>query len=280
MQGPLLYMWSNGETTQDISGLTAGPYSVTIFDANGVQQQGQTVVGEAPPIAPQAITGVVTGNTLCTGNSNGAIDLTVDPLPNTWSYTWSNGETTMDLVNIPPGEYTVSVTFGVTCTTTETFIVPNLTNAPTLIPPLGGFTPEFCNQSNGDAAIQAVGGQQPYTYEWSNGGTDFQIFGLTAGEYTVTVTGANGCTSFYSAEVPAQDLPITVIEDFELPNTTCNGANGSIGISLSPSGLWQSSATYLWSNGATTQDLTNLPTGSYTVTVTRAGTCTDLQVFY
>jgi gliding motility-associated-like protein len=280
MQGPLLYMWSNGETTQDISGLTAGPYSVTIFDANGVQQQGQTVVGEAPPIAPQAITGVVTGNTLCTGNSNGAIDLTVDPLPNTWSYTWSNGETTMDLVNIPPGEYTVSVTFGVTCTTTETFIVPNLTNAPTLIPPLGGFTPEFCNQSNGDAAIQAVGGQQPYTYEWSNGGTDFQIFGLTAGEYTVTVTGANGCTSFYSAEVPAQDLPITVIEDFELPNTTCNGANGSIGISLSPSGLWQSSATYLWSNGATTQDLTNLPTGSYTVTVTRAGTCTDLQVFF
>ncbi|MBN8678037.1 MAG: gliding motility-associated C-terminal domain-containing protein [Chitinophagales bacterium] len=278
--GPWVHLWSNGETTEDISGLTAGTYQVTVIDANGVPQIGQVVVGEFPPIAPLAIDGAITGNSLCNGNSNGAIDLTVDPLPNSWTYEWSNGETTMDLVDIPPGTYTVSVTWGVTCTTTETFVVPNLTNAPTLIPPLGGFTPDFCNQSNGDAAIQAVGGQQPYTYEWSNGGTDLQIFNLPAGEYTVTVTGANGCTSTYSAEVPAMDLAITVLEDYEIASTTCNGGNGSIGISLSPSGLWQNSATYLWSNGATTQDIANLTPGTYVVTVTRAGTCTDLAVFF
>ncbi|MBL7809837.1 MAG: gliding motility-associated C-terminal domain-containing protein [Saprospiraceae bacterium] len=278
--GPWVQLWSNGETTEDISGLTAGSYQVTIIDANGVPQIGQVIVGDLPPIGPTLIDGVVTGNTLCTGSSNGAIDLTVEPFPNSWSYEWSNGETTQDLVDIPPGDYSVSITWGVTCTTVVDYTVPNLTNAPGLIPPLGGFPPDFCNQSNGSALIQAVGGVQPYTYEWSNGGTDLQILNLTAGEYTVTVTGANGCTATYSSEVPAMDLPIIVVEDYENPSTTCIGGNGSIGISLSPSGLWQNTATYLWSNGATTQDISNLTPGTYVVTVTRAGTCTDLAVFF
>ena len=279
-QGPWLFMWSNGETTEDISGLTSGVYMVTIFDANQQQQQAQIFVAACPFIAPLSITGNVTGNSLCNGASNGAIDLTVNPNPSGWNYFWSSGETTEDLTGIDPGTYTVSVTFGVTCTTTETFIVPNLTSAPTLSPPLGGFGIDFCDTGNGWAGVSAQGGTPPYTYEWSNGGTDVTINDLVTGEYTVTVTGADGCSATLMGLVPAGTLQVTVMENVIVPNTTCIGSNGSISIIVGPPGLWLPSATYLWSNGATTQNLTNLASGSYRVTVTRLGTCTATEVWF
>jgi len=280
--GPYLFMWSNGETTQNVTGLTAGVYTVTIFDANQMMQQAQIIVSACPPIAPLDIIGDVTGNTACNGPGagNGAIDLTVVPVPTIFSYLWSNGATDMDISDLDPGIYTVSVTYGVTCTTTETFVVPNLTDAPIFIPPIQGFGFDFCELGNGWAVVGVQGGVQPYTFEWSNGGTTQQINDLVAGTYTVTVTGANGCTLEHQETVLPSDLPVFVTENVINPNTTCIGANGSISIQLSPAGAWQNSATYLWSNGATTMNLTNVPSGSYRVTVTRMGTCTATEVWY
>lgn len=278
--GPWLYMWSNGDATQDISGLTAGFYTVTIFDQGLMQQVvAQINVAACPPVAPLSITGVVTGNTLCNGTSNGAIDVTVDP-PNGWNYFWSSGETTQDLTNVDPGIYTVSVTWGVTCTTEATFVVPNLTNAPTLGPPLGGFGLDFCQTGNGTAAVTVTGGVGPFTYDWSNGATDQMIMNLVEGQYTVTVTGSNGCSATLEGPVPPGTLPVTVSLNTLVPNTTCIGANGSISINVNPPGLWLSSATYQWSNGATTQNISNLSTGSYRVTVTRLGVCTATEVWF
>ncbi|MDO8368928.1 MAG: gliding motility-associated C-terminal domain-containing protein [Saprospiraceae bacterium] len=279
-QGPWVYVWSNGETVNPLLGLTTGFYQVSVFDANNNFQVVQAFVGELPPIAPLSITGAITGNTLCNGTSNGAIDLTVDPLPASWSYLWSNGSTDMDLVNIDPGTYTVSVTFGVTCTTVEEFVVPNLTVAPILSPPIGGFDIDFCETGNGSASVFAQGGVPPYTYEWSNGATDFQIFNLVEGEYTVTVTGDNGCSSTLSGLVPAGDLPVVIEGWVVTPNTTCIGNNGSISITYGPAGNWTPTATFLWTNGATTQNISNLSSGTYFVTVTRLGTCTDVEGFY
>ena len=278
--GPWIYVWSNGATGNPLTGLTSGLYTVSVFDANNIFQVAQAFVGELPPIAPISITGAITGNTLCNGSSNGAIDLTVDPLPATWSYLWSNGETMMDLSNIDPGTYTVSVTFGVTCTTEETFVVPNLTVAPILSLPIGGFGIDHCEVGNGTAAVFAQGGVPAYTYEWSNGSTDLQVFNLVFGEYTVTVTGANGCSSTLSGMVPAGDLPVVIDGWVVTPNTTCIGSNGSISITYGPAGIWTPTATFLWTNGATTQNVSNLSSGTYFVTVTRLGTCTDVEGFY
>lgn len=280
--GPYLFMWSNGETTQNVTGLTAGVYTVTIFDANQMMQQAQIIVSACPPIAPLDVTGIVTGNTVCNGpgGGNGAIDLTVTPDPTVFTYLWSNGATDMDITDLDPGLYTVSVTYGVTCTTIETFNVPNLTDAPIFIPPIQGFGYDFCELGNGWAVVGVQGGVQPYTFEWSNGGTTQQINDLVAGTYTVTVTGANGCTLEHEETVLPSDLPVFVTENVVNPNTTCIGANGSVSIQLSPAGAWQNTATYLWSNGATTMNLTNVPSGSYRVTVTRMGTCTATEVWY
>ncbi len=278
--GPWLYMWSNGDLTQDISGLTSGFYTVTIFDANQNFQVQMIFVAACPFIGPQSVTGTVTGNSLCGGTGNGAVDLTVTPTPNLWNYFWSNGATTQDISSLDPGTYTVSVTWGVTCTTTAEFIVPNLTNAPNLSPPIGGFGLDFCQTGNGFGAVFASGGTPPYTYLWSNGGTDAMINNLVAGEYTVTVTGANGCSNTLSGTVNPGTLEVTVELNVLTPNTTCIGANGSISITVGPGGIWLPTATYLWSNGATTQNISNLPTGSYRVTVTRLGVCTATEVWF
>ncbi|MFN0214864.1 MAG: hypothetical protein ACKVT2_11465, partial [Saprospiraceae bacterium] len=276
--GPYTYEWSNGETTQDISGLTPGTYSVTITDPNGNKVFTAGMVGSVPPIFPQSITGVVTGNTLCNGSGDGTIDVTVTPVIGPWTYLWSNGETTLDIANLAPGTYTISVTYGVTCTATAEFTVPNLTNAPTLIPPIGGFPGDFCETSNGSAAIQALGGAPPYTYLWSNGGTDFTINNLTAGEYTVTVTGTNGCSNSYTGMVNALTLAVMADLSVMINNTTCIGGNGSIDINVTPFAA-ALVATYEWSNGATTQDITGLTGGYHTVIVTRLGNCKDTTDF-
>lgn len=271
--GPYTFEWSNGETTEDISGLVEGTYTVTITDVNGNKNIAMAVVGSLPPVSPISITAVTTGNTLCNGMGDGAIDMTVDPPVGPWTYAWSNGETTEDITDLPPGTYTVSVTYGITCTTTAEFTVLNLTNFPMLSPPIGGFPADFCETGNGSAAVVVNGGVQPYTYEWSNGETTFNIMDLVAGTYTVTVTGDNGCSSTLTGPVPANTLPVQISLVTLTPNTNCVNPNGSIDINVSPFAALIT-ATYEWSNGETTQDITGLTVGDYTVTVTRLGTCT------
>lgn len=277
--GPWFYMWSNGETTQDLTDVPSGLYMVTIFSVgDGIVQAETIFVPDNPAPFPISLTGFATGNTLCNGTSNGAVTISPMPNPSIFTYLWSNGATTQNLVNVPPGDYTVTMTYaGPSCTVVEDFTVPNLTNFPAI--PQSVFIDDICEQANGSAAVVPSGGQPPYSYEWSNGGTTSMINNLSPGTYTVTVTGANGCTNSLSGMVTAVDLPVSVDEISVVSNTTCIGANGSVTIIVEPPAA-ALTATFLWSNGATTQNLTNVPSGSYRVTVTRAGTCTASAVWY
>ena len=193
-QCPCTYLWSTGATTEDITGLVGGQYNVTVTDVNGNWQVGIGFVNSLPPIVPN-LTAVTTGNTLCNGTSNGAIDLTVSGVLIAYSVEWSNGAITQDLLAVSPGTYTVTVTVGTTCSSTASFTVDNLTNAPQIFYP--GFGTDFCNSNTGHASVFPMGGIQPYTYEWTNGETTVLITDLAAGDYTITVTGADGCTVTY-----------------------------------------------------------------------------------
>ncbi len=276
-QCPCNYLWSNGAGTQDISGLTTGQYNVTIFDANGGWSVAVAFVGAGFPLEP-TVNGVVTGQTLCNGISNGAIDLTVTGVLHSYTVEWSNGATTEDISGLEPGDYTVTVTVGTTCSSVETFSVPNLTNAPEITWP--AFGPDYCDANTGTASIWAMGGVPPYTYEWSNGGTTALITDLPAGDYTITVTGANGCSSLYTGTVNPDVMSVVVDSWVVVNNTICNGANGSITINVVQGAIWHPAPTFLWSNGETTQNITALPSETYMVTVTVLGTCTDTEGFF
>lgn len=96
---PYLYVWSNGETTEDISGLTAGTYSVTLTDANGCSVEYTYIVTESPLL-------IVTGtssNITCYGFANGQIDITGTGGAAPYTYLWSDFDTNEDRAGLSPG---------------------------------------------------------------------------------------------------------------------------------------------------------------------------------
>jgi hypothetical protein len=134
-----------------------------------------------------------------------------------------------------------------------------------------GFTkltdPSSCNMNDGDIWIKGgvSGGTSPYSYEWSNGGTGSSISNLSGGAYTVTITDAIGCTGEGTFELmDSQPFELFFTENLY----SCEGLNNGIAEVFPYNYLNQPTFSYLWSNGATTALIENLPSGTYSVTVT------------
>jgi len=266
--GTYSYLWSNGMTTEDLPAIISGTYSVTVTSADGCTAILNSTVQEIS--VPLAITGITTPNTLCI-SQNGAIDISVNP-PGTYIYSWSNGMTTEDLNSIPAGVYSVSATLGLTCMASSSFIVDN--NLP-VINLTGTNTPNTsCDLPNGtiDLSVTTAGS---YNYDWSNGATTEDLQDLTGGTYSVTVTGGNGCTATSTFDIINTASNFSVTESI-LPNTLCTSANGSIDLTPTPSGSY----SFQWSNGATTEDLQNLPSGNYGVTVSDINNCSVVETYF
>ena len=258
---PLTYLWSNGATTQNLSGVSAGIYSVTVTDASGCTAMASATVGS--PAQLRATSRVM--DATCYDAANGSVDLTVSGGTAPFTYLWSNGATSQDLVALLAGTYSVTVTDANGCTTT----CGGTVGRPTQLLASALATGARCAGGTGSVALMASGGNAPFTYLWSNGATTQNLSDVSAGTYSVTVTDASGCTAMASATVgsPAQLRATSRVMD-----ATCyDAANGSVDLTVSGG---TAPFTYLWSNGATSQDLVALLAGTYSVTVTDANGCT------
>jgi hypothetical protein len=124
-------------------------------------------------------------------------------------------------------------------------------------------------ESSGMASATGAGGATPYSYAWSNGSSSASISGLSAGNYTVTVTDATACEA--TKTVSIQEPPALQIQ-FDITGESAPGAgNGSIQAYVS-GGI--PGYSFQWSNGATGQNLSNLSSGTYSLTVSDANNCT------
>ena len=266
--GPYSYSWSNGATTNNISGLSAGPYSVTIEDDNGC-----TIVRNYNIVDPPAI-GVshTQVDILCKGAFTGEIDITPSGGTAPYTYSWSNGSTAQDLVNVAAGSYTVRVTDDEGC-----FVDFTLTEPATVMNLSGTETDGTCaGSNNGSIDLSVTGGTGPYTYLWNTGATSEDISGLAPGNYSVTVEDAGGCVKSIGFTI-SEPSPITVSKT--LSNVTCNGnADGTISLSV---GGGTGSYTYSWADDGsiTTKDRTGLGPGNYTITVEDASGCLYVESF-
>ncbi|GAB1451525.1 hypothetical protein MASR2M47_15810 [Draconibacterium sp.] len=188
---PYIFNWSNGETTEDLTGLTAGDYFVTVTDVNGCTDTlSVSVSSDLGDIVASAIPTPVD----CYGNNTGAIALTVSGGAPPYTFSWSNGQITQNINDLDAGIYTVTVTDSrgsfkiISVTITQpTQLVLSATKVD-----VGDSTDPV-----GSINLTVTGGTKTYKYAWSgpNGFTASaeDLSKLSKGNYTVIVTDANGC---------------------------------------------------------------------------------------
>ncbi|MCS6990826.1 MAG: PQQ-dependent sugar dehydrogenase [Chitinophagales bacterium] len=119
---PITYLWSNGATTQDLTNLADGTYTVTVTDGKGCVKMASVLV---PNGCSQLSLSFHVTNASAEGVSDGAINLTVHGATPPLTYQWSTGATTEDLSGLPDGNYTVTVTDWYGCTASGTAVVAN-----------------------------------------------------------------------------------------------------------------------------------------------------------
>ncbi len=259
--GAYTYSWTGGATTQDRSGLVAGTYTVTVTDASACTKTLSVAITQ-----PTAIVLTETHvNILCNGGSNGSIDLTVTGGTGAYTYSWTGGVTTQDIINLIVGTYTVTVTDANACTKTLSVAITE----PATLSLTETHVNVLCTgNSTGSIDLTVTGGMAAYTYSWTGGVTTQDRSGLAIGTYTVTVTDANACTKTLSVTITE---PTAIVLSTTVTPACAGVNNGTIDLTVSGG---TGAYTYFWTGGATTQDLANLGAGTYTVTVTDANACT------
>ncbi len=250
--------WPNSQTGGSVSGLLAGNYNVTVTDDNGCIEVEPFAIGSVAPFFLDLDSVDVSCFGLADGEIN-AITISSTGFSFLWSGPFTPIPSTRNISNIIAGTYSVTVTERVTgCTETQSITV----NEPLEIIPTINTTPESCNPGNdGGASATAIGGDGNYIFDWSTGDLNTNsVSNLIAGTYTITVTDGTGCSVIQSFNV-GSTAPFSV--DLDSTDVSCNGFNDGT-ISLSTTAL---SATYLWNNGTSTQNQSNLFAGTYDVTV-------------
>jgi gliding motility-associated-like protein len=254
------YSWTGtGQTTQTVTGLVAGLYTVTITDASGCTTNGTANVSNAN--GPTATTSV-NGNVSCFGGANGSA--TANPSAGTpgYTYLWNNGQTTQTATGLTAGNHNVTITDANGCLV----VVSAAISQPSVLTASTAQTAILCNGATANVSVSSGGGTPAYSYSWSSGQTTSAINGVTAGNYTVTVSDANGCAKTNTLSITQPALLTSSIAQTAI---LCNGgtANASVNAGGGTPGY-----IYNWSSGQTTSSVT-LGNGSYTVTITDANGC-------
>lgn len=251
-------IWSTGDTTASVTVYNSGTYSVTFTDANGCSSSSSVPV----TVISNPSTPTITAGGPLTFCQGGSVTLTSSAATgNTWS---PGGQNTQTITVNTSGTYSVTVgALGCSATSLPVSVTVNPAPAVPVISASGPLT--FCQGSSVTLTSSAATGNL-----WSPGGQNTQsIVVNTSGAYSVTVTGANGCTSVsaISAVTVNANPPMPVITSSG-PTTICSGNSVTLTSSAASGNLWSP-------GGQNTQSITASSAGNYSVTVTNASGCSS-----
>lgn len=267
---PYQYAWSapvglhaNQSSNTDVaSSLSGGLYSVTVTDADGCfQTAGPVLVEESPPVAIQIYD---IEHIICKGGSTGVIEAGASGGVPPLVFQWSNGGNTATLDSIPAGNYRLTVTDSRGCTSSSSLLPINEPQTGLSIH-TNSVTEDACNAAGGEIDVAISGGYVPYTYLWSTEAVSQDIFNLTTGTYTLTVTDQQGCTDLETWTLQPPPPSMTLIS-YNIVDVACKGGtNGAISTGVTGGNI---PLSYFWNNGSTGPNVTGLTAGLYRVTVT------------
>ena len=218
------------------------------------------------PSAPIAIE-LVTTDVLCNGDATGDISSDVTGGTAPYTYTWSNGVVTEDNMQIVANSYTLTVTDDNGCVAFTGATVKEPAMPLTFVPTV---TDASCFEySDGEIVIAINGGTQPYYFNWGNqneillNNASETLSELAQGDYFVRVRDRNGCLT---EQIVTVNQPAPYVASAVISDALCfEDSTGAIDLILVGGTMPYS---VQWNNGASTEDLTNIPSGNYVFTST------------
>lgn len=270
------YSWTgpNGYTSasQNPTGLEAGSYNVIITDNNGCVIT-NTISLTQPPVLNASISNIA--HVGCKDEATGsALSNVVGGTPS-YTYSWNTSpiQTTPAATNLYAGSYIVTVTDANGCADTASVIISEPLDS--LTASITSVTHVLCKgDSTGFATVTPNGGTPSYTYSWNTSPTQTTptATNLLAGNYTVTVVDANGCSTALPVTINEPQMALNVLITNSV-DVSCKGDSNGLATALANGG--SGTYTYSWNTVPiqTTPTATNLPAGTYIVTVTDNNGC-------
>lgn len=259
---PYTYAWSpSGGNSSAATGLCAGAYTVLVTDAASTTKTTTITISQ-----PVALTATASVTSASCGSGGTATVAAAGGTP-TYTYAWApSGGNAATASGLTGGTYTATVTDSKGCSSTTTVSINTASggtvsvNAQTIL----------CNGNNSTVAASMSGGTSPFTYVWSGGQSTSSIT-VPAGNYSVTVTDANGCTSAQSVSVTQ---PAALTTSVSATGTNCGATTGTAAVAAAGG---TGTLTYLWTpGGQNTSGISNLGAGTYSCTITDANGCSSV----
>ncbi|MEM6698004.1 MAG: T9SS type A sorting domain-containing protein, partial [Bacteroidota bacterium] len=205
--------WSHGPMGETVTNLEPGEYTWTVTDANGCVVEGTIVIEEAASCIPFAVE-ISTTNATCSTNADGRAEVTSAAGIEPFIYEWFDGSTGTFVDSLPAGTYEVTITDSEACPVVQEITI----GADSIDLNLTVLGVDCEGSANGNATLAPTGGAIPYTYAWSINIDSLAIEAadsLDVGDYSVTVTDANGCVEMtsFTIEIGEDRTPPTIVSE-------------------------------------------------------------------
>jgi len=262
---------TNYQSSNVFNNLLAGIYTVYVKDAGGCTGTTSVIISQPGNILIHEL-GVL--NVTCHNAQNGSLSILATGGTGTLRYSLNGTsyQSSNIFQNLSGGIYTVYVKDASNCVRTAqaTIIEPAPLSINSVV-----YNVKCAGGNDGVIDIEVYGGTNPYLYNWSVGTTMEDAFNLPAGDYDVSVTDINGCTKNANFTITQPSAPL-VVNGSVTHASSATANDGEIDITVTGG---NEPYIYSWSNGSTTEDISGLMPGTYTVTVTDENTCITSGTF-
>jgi gliding motility-associated-like protein len=247
--------------------LAVGNYTIEVEDANRCRKTISTKVFQPTPLSMN----LSKSDVRCFGFATGSARAIASGGIPGYTYAWRGGQTKDTINNVAVGKYVVTLTDRNGCTKTDSI---NVTSNPKIVITTAQDSVKCFGETSGKARGRASGGLSPFLYNWNNSQFDSTAIGLKAGFHRLTVTDALGCSDTSSIVILQPDS-LRFDSLIAVPASCSNTASGSARVIVSGG---TKTYKYAWApNGATTPSVSNLATGTYTLTVRDFNNCSKTQ---